>query len=120
MNSQENRKIIDVTSHMPNEPMIYKDDRIKGNNGGAFNMSNFVTKDEFSQYEKRIDDKFTHLNDKIDSLPERMADKMNLAVATEINKLKDEMQKENKTNVRWFIGIAVSIVLGLLKLFGIF
>ncbi len=63
---------------------------------GGNSMSNYITKDTFEQFEKRIDDK-------LDTLPERMADKMD----AKINGLEARQTK-------WFVGILASVMIGLL------
>lgn len=60
------------------------------------NMSGYITKDTFEQFEKRIDSK---LND----LPDRMADKID----AKISGLEARQTK-------WFVGIAISSGIGVL------
>ncbi|MBF0749299.1 hypothetical protein IR136_07790 [Staphylococcus lentus] len=61
-------------------------------------MSEFITKDVFEQFEKRIDDK-------LDSLPDRMADKID----AKISGLETRQTK-------WFVGIATTVGIGVLGL----
>lgn len=69
------------------------------NDSGGGNMNgNYITKDVFEQFEKRIDDK-------LDSLPDRMADKMD----AKISGLEARQTK-------WFVGIAISTAIGGLSL----
>lgn len=61
---------------------------------GGNDMSNYVNKDTFEQFEKRIDNK-------LDSLPDRMADKMDAKIS----------QLETR-QTKWFVGIAISTAIG--------
>lgn len=65
---------------------------------GGNDMSNYINKDVFGQFEKRIDDK-------LNSLPDRMADKMD----AKISGLEARQTK-------WFVGIAISTAIGGLSL----
>lgn len=62
------------------------------------NMSEYIRKDTFEQFEKRIDDK-------LDNLPERMADKID----AKISGLEARQTK-------WFVGIAITAGIGTLSL----
>ncbi|PTE43413.1 hypothetical protein BUY77_05760 [Staphylococcus equorum] len=64
-------------------------------------MSNYVSKDTFEQFEKRIDSK-------LDSLPDRMADKMDAKIS------KFEIRQ-----TKWFVGVGIGLIGVLLKVFGI-
>lgn len=78
-----------------------KHDKIKpkGNNSGGGNMNEkYITREVFEQFEKRIDNK-------LDSLPDRMADKMD----AKISGLEARQTK-------WFVGIAISTAIGGLSL----
>ncbi|MGF2062124.1 hypothetical protein ACQUFF_13555 [Mammaliicoccus sciuri] len=59
-------------------------------------MSEYIRKDTFEQFEKRIEDK-------IDSLPDRMADKID----AKISGLEARQTK-------WFVGIATTVGIGVL------
>ena len=62
----------------------------------VIDMSEFITKDVFEQFEKRIEDK-------IDSIPDRMADKID----AKISGLEARQTK-------WFVGIATTVGIGVL------
>lgn len=77
---------------------------MKANNNslGGVQMDNkYITKDVFEQFEKRIDDK-------LDSLPDRMADKMDAKIS-----------KFEARQTKWFVGVGVGLIGVLLKVFGI-
>lgn len=72
------------------------------NDSGGGNMSGkYITKDVFEQFEKRIDDK-------LDSLPDRMADKMDAKIS-----------KFEAKQTKWFVGIGITLIGTFLKVFGI-
>lgn len=71
-----------------------------GSKGGN-DMSNYVDKDVFEQFEKRIDDK-------LDSLPDRMADKMDAKIS-----------KFETRQTKWLVGIGLTLIGTFLKVFGI-
>lgn len=72
------------------------------NDSGGGNMSgNYITKEMFEQFEKRIDDK-------LDSLPDRMADKMDAKIS-----------KFEAKQTKWFVGIGITLIGTFLKVFGI-
>lgn len=74
----------------------------KDNEPGGVQMDNkYITKDVFEQFEKRIDDK-------LDSLPDRMADKMDAKIS-----------KFEARQTKWFVGVGVGLIGVLLKVFGI-
>lgn len=69
------------------------------NSLGGVQMDNkYITKEVFEQFEKRIDDK-------LDALPDRMADKIDA-------KISGLEAKQTK----WFVGIAISTAIGGLSL----
>lgn len=61
-------------------------------------MSNYVNKDTFEQFQK-------HMDDKLDSLPERMADKIDAKIS-----------KFETGQTKWLVGIAISTAIGGLSL----
>lgn len=89
---------IPINFSLDNESL--KDDTIKKNNnfGGGSMSDKYITKEVFDQFEKRIDDK-------LDSLPDRMADKIDA-------KISGLEAKQTK----WFVGIAISTAIGGLSL----
>lgn len=83
---------------------ISEHDKINTNsdNLGGVQMDNkYITKEVFEQFEKRIDDK-------LDSLPDRMADKMDAKIS-----------KFEARQTKWFVGVGVGLIGVLLKVFGI-
>lgn len=80
-------------------PDAHDTTKLRTNYSGGGNMSgNYITKEMFEQFEKRIDDK-------LDSLPNRMADKMDA-------KISGLEAKQTK----WFVGITISTAIGGLSL----
>ncbi|WP_436871757.1 hypothetical protein [Mammaliicoccus sciuri] len=66
-------------------------------------MSEYITKDAFEQFEKRIDSKLETLDKKVDSLPSSSDIKVMLL---ENNKeLKKESKQDRNTIIGWTIGI---------------
>jgi seryl-tRNA synthetase len=72
-------------------------------------MPNNIDRNEFEQYERRIDDKFENLNDKINNLPNIIEDKIKYQIADMKN-----------TQIKWFIGTLI-VTLGLAgRVFGLY
>lgn len=72
-------------------------------------MTNYIERKEFEQFEKRIDDNLSNINSKLDKLPDQIETKINLSA-----------EKMKNSQMKWFIGIIVSI-LGLAgRIFGIY
>jgi seryl-tRNA synthetase len=68
-----------------------------------------IDRNEFEQYEKRIDDKFENLNDKINNLPNIIE-----------NKIKYQIADMKNTQIKWFIGTLI-VTLGLAgRVFGLY
>lgn len=57
-------------------------------------MSEYVTRNEFEQYEKRVDERFDTLNNKIDHLPNIIQDKITISM----NNLERSINETNKKN----------------------
>ncbi|HCW34963.1 hypothetical protein MTW84_06305 [Mammaliicoccus sciuri] len=57
-------------------------------------MSEYVTRNEFEQYEKRVDERFDTLNNKIDYLPNIIQDKITISM----NNLERSINETNKKN----------------------
>ncbi|QJF26305.1 hypothetical protein HF021_04765 [Mammaliicoccus vitulinus] len=72
-------------------------------------MNEYISRKEFEQFEKRIDDKFDNLNDKIDDLPMKIEDKIKLQIS--------EMKN---TQMKWFIGTLIAILGVAGKVFGFY
>lgn len=76
-------------------------------------MSNeFITKSEFNQFEKRVDEKFLHLNSKIDDLPNRFEDKLKLS----ITQMQNEIIIKQNNNTWKAIGVISAIVSGVITI----
>lgn len=61
------------------------------------NMSEYISRKEFEQYEKRIDDKFDTLNSKIDNLPNILEDK----IEKHVNSAKLQL-------IIWIVGTSIA------------
>lgn len=72
-------------------------------------MSDYITKETFEQMEKRIDDKFEHLFDKIDDLPKIMESNM-----------KYQISEMKNIQFKWFIGTMIAIAGVAGKVFGLY
>ncbi|HAL09007.1 MAG TPA: hypothetical protein DCO67_03445 [Staphylococcus sp.] len=72
-------------------------------------MNEYISRKEFEQFEKRIDDKFDNLNHKIDDLPMKIEDKIKLQIS--------EMKN---TQMKWFIGTLIAILGVAGKVFGFY
>ncbi|MCD8770012.1 hypothetical protein [Mammaliicoccus sciuri] len=57
-------------------------------------MSEYVTRNEFEQYEKRVDERFDTLNNKIDHLPNIIQDNITISM----NNLERSINETNKKN----------------------
>ncbi|GGH99632.1 MULTISPECIES: hemolysin XhlA family protein [Mammaliicoccus] len=75
----------------------------------VLNMNEYISRKEFEQFEKRIDDKFDNLNHKIDDLPMKIEDKIKLQIS--------EMKN---TQMKWFIGTLIAILGVAGKVFGFY
>ena len=97
----------DVTSELAvtsisNHPNFQGEVVANKNVSGGVSMSDkFITKEVFEQFEKRIDDK-------LDALPDRMADKMDAKIS-----------KFEAKQTKWFVGILITLIGTFLKVFGI-
>lgn len=74
----------------------------------ADSMTDFIERKEFEQFEKRIDANLANINDKLDKLPSQIEDKINLS-----------SEKMKNTQMKWFIGIILSIISLLFTLIGL-
>ncbi|WP_241958133.1 hypothetical protein [Mammaliicoccus sciuri] len=75
----------------------------------VIDVSEFISRKEFEQFEKRIDDKFDNLNNKLDELPERIEDK-----------IKFQISEMKNTQMKWFIGTLIAILGVAGKVFGLY
>lgn len=83
-------------------------------------MSNYIERKEFEQFEKRIDDRFKNLESKIDDIPNRLSDKLQLALNEQMESFRKERKEDKKSIITWTISgtsLIVTIVGFLAKLF---
>ncbi|KOR12015.1 hypothetical protein AMC75_11665 [Staphylococcus carnosus] len=92
-NEQTDSVVINLFDNQVGTKYDTIDSNSNGSEGGN-GMSDYVNKDAFEQFEKRIDNK-------LDSLPDRMADKMDAKIS----------QLETR-QTKWFVGIAISTAIG--------
>jgi len=78
-------------------------------------MSEYVTRNEFEQYEKRVDERFDTLNNKIDYLPNIIQDKITISM----NNLERSINETNKKNRKAVITSVLSGVGVLITLAGL-
>ncbi|MEX2947714.1 hypothetical protein ABH521_000860 [Staphylococcus warneri] len=83
-------------------------------------MSEFVDRKEFEQFEKRIDDKFKTLDSKIDELPNRLHDKLQIAFNSQMETFRKERKEDRKSIITWTLtgtGVIIALASFLVKLF---
>lgn len=83
-------------------------------------MSEFVDRKEFEQFEKRIDDKFKTLDSKIDELPNRLNDKLQIAFNSQMETFRKERKEDRKSIITWTLtgtGVIIALASFLVKLF---
>ena len=78
-------------------------------------MSEYVTRNEFEQYEKRVDERFDTLNNKIDHLPNIIQDNITISM----NNLERSINETNKKNRKAVIASVLSGVGVLITLAGL-
>lgn len=82
-------------------------------------MSDYIERKEFEQFEKRIDDRFRNLESKIDDIPNRLSDKLQLALNEQMESFRKERKEDKKSIITWTISgtsLIVTIVGVLAKL----
>lgn len=82
-------------------------------------MSDYIERKEFEQFEKRIDDRFKNLESKIDDIPNRFSDKLQLALNEQMESFRKERKEDKKSIITWTISgtsLIVTIVGVLAKL----
>lgn len=77
--------------------------------GAGIDMSNYVSKGEFEQYEKRIDEKLSSINNKIDDIPSKLDSKIEL-----------HFEKMKNSQMKWFIGVLIALAGLAGRLFGLY
>lgn len=83
-------------------------------------MSEYIERKEFEQFEKRIDDRFKSLESKIDDIPNRMSDKLQLALKEQMESFRKERKEDKKSIITWTLSgtsLIVAIAGLLAKLF---
>lgn len=101
----------DYNNYHPRESFDIEDLRkaIKATQEEVEDMSEYLRKGEFEQYEKRIDEKFNNLNSEIDKLPERIDEKIKL----QISEMKNAQMK-------WFIATFIALAGLAGRIFGLY
>lgn len=113
LDNPENRKSVSLNKYKENKGIYVENSEVE-------TMSEFVERKEFEQFEKRIDDKFNTLDSKIDDLPNRFNDKLQIALNNQMESLRKERKEDKKSIITWtFSGTGVIIALAgfLVKLF---
>lgn len=64
-------------------------------------MSEYIERKEFEQFEKRIDDRFKNLESKIDDIPNRLSDKLQLALNEQMENYRKERKEDKKSIITW-------------------
>lgn len=83
-------------------------------------MSDYIERKEFEQFEKRIDDRFKNLESKIDDIPNRLSDKLQLALNEQMESSRKERKEDKKSIITWTLSgtsLIVAIAGILVKLF---
>lgn len=92
---------------------FFKQEEIKSSfsnfGGGGGSMDNYVTRKEFEQFEKRVDDNLKSINASIVSLPERIDEKVDVKI-----------EKMKNTQLIYFIGTIVAITGIAGRIFGLY
>lgn len=86
----------------------------------VYKMSEYIERKEFEQFEKRIDDRFKSLESKIDDIPNRLSDKLQLALNEQMENFRKERKEDKKSIITWTLSgtsLIVAIAGLLAKLF---
>ncbi|AUJ52974.1 hypothetical protein B2G94_09945 [Staphylococcus hominis subsp. hominis] len=110
LDKPENRKTTSLARFKENKGYNVEKNEVE-------DMSEFIDRKEFEQYEKRIDEKFDNLNSKIDSLPEIFSDKLKIALNERAEKEREERKKDKHSIIGWTIS-GIGVIIGLVKAFG--
>lgn len=99
---QQDRQTIDPGKFNPSIGYILDGDGtvhlLKNLEGAEIDMSEYISKGEFEQYEKRVDEKLSNINDKIDDIPNKLDNKIEL-----------HFEKMKNSQMKWFIGILLAL-----------
>ena len=86
----------------------------------VYKRSEYIERKEFEQFEKRIDDRFKSLESKIDDIPNRLSDKLQLALNEQMESFRKERKEDKKSIITWTLSgtsLIVAIAGLLAKLF---
>lgn len=90
---------------------------IKATQEEVKDVSEYLRKGEFEQYEKRIDEKFENLNSKIDALPKIFEDKLEIALGKRAEDERRERKDDKKSIIGWSIS-GTSLIIAFLGILG--
>ncbi|MCE5011345.1 hypothetical protein [Staphylococcus warneri] len=113
LDNPENRKSVSLNKYKENKGIYVENSEVE-------TMSEFVERKEFEQFEKRIDDKFNTLDSKIDDLPNRFNDKLQIALNNQMESLRKERKEDKKSIITWTLsgtGVIIALAGFLVKLF---
>ncbi|PKE63962.1 hypothetical protein [Macrococcoides caseolyticum] len=102
-----NNEVLDTNSFKNNENInsLFNNKSIKGDS-----MSEFITKETFNQFEKRVDQNLSILETKIDNIPSQIEDKLKVMLMEQSNEQRKERKEDRKTIITWiFTATGVSI-----------
>ncbi|MCT1482578.1 hypothetical protein M3C31_01775 [Staphylococcus hominis] len=108
IDSRQLKKVSGSYEFTPNSNSTYKE---------VDEMSEYIERKEFEQYEKRIDEKFDNLNSKIDALPELFADKLEIALGKRAEDERKERKDDKKSIIGWSIS-GTSLIIAFLGILG--
>ena len=111
IDSRQLKKVSGSYEFTPNSNSTYKE---------VDEMSEYIERKEFEQFEKRIDDRFKNLESKIDDIPNRLSDKMQLALSEQMESFRKERKEDKKSIITWTLSgtsLIVAIAGLLAKLF---
>lgn len=108
-----------------NSQSLHENKLIKGDN-----MTEYITKETFNQFEKRveqninhlkssIDTDIKHLNSKIDGLPSQIEDKIKIMLLEQSEKQQNERKEDRKTMIGWIMTATGISIAGTSMLIGV-
>lgn len=83
----------------------------------VIDMSEYISRKEFEQYEKRIDAQFDTINSKIDNLPNLLADKITISLNQYEKDIKRDSKENRKAIITWILS-GTGILIALAGLIG--
>ncbi|EAC3172478.1 hypothetical protein BJM49_11495 [Listeria monocytogenes] len=75
--------------------------------GGAIMSQDFITKREFDEFSKRVEDKIDNQFQLIDKSINNLSDSIDLKLENALLKQADNDRKEVRENRRWIIGVLI-------------